>query len=263
MSQVDVYGDFYRKWRRGRWLFRFDVRYRIRRLRQVADELGLDLRGKKVLDVGFGSGHMLASFPTSCELCGVEISESAVAEARKDARFSRHAGAEFHLVPENAPERMPAGPFDIAISSHTLEHVPDDRAVLGAILERLQPGGLLLLFVPIEEPGYNPDHVRCYSLRSAVESVRAAGFEVVFAEASMLLTGHVWKVITIPSRRRWPVLKGLVDALRLATLSLVPYRAHLFFDRILARVGVGPRQAFVAGRAPGPHLHAAATPSGR
>jgi 2-polyprenyl-3-methyl-5-hydroxy-6-metoxy-1,4-benzoquinol methylase len=249
MSQTDVYRDFYRRWRGIRWFFRYDVHYRCRRLREVSDDLGLEIEDKKVLDIGFGSGHMLASFPMSCEIHGAEISESAVLEAKKDARFNNHAKSEFHLIPEGEPDRIPEGPFDIVVSSHVLEHVPNDADLLSAILDRLTPGGLFYLFVPIEDPGYNPDHVRNYSLSSIAELVGQTGFDILFSEGSMHLGGHIWKLITIPSRRGWPVLKTLVDAFRSVALSIVPYRLHLIADRILDKLGFGPRQAFIVARA--------------
>ena len=61
----------------------------------------------------------------------------------------------------------------------------------------------------------------------------------------MQINGHLWKYITIPSRRRWPVVKPIVDFLRLATLSLLPYRSIRTLDRALSHWGVGPRQALV------------------
>lgn len=247
-SQAAAYADFYGRRDALRWLFRFDVRYRCRRLVEVAHELGLDLEGRSVLDVGFGGGHLLAAFPRSCTLCGADVSRSAVERARRDPRFHRWRGARFVEVREDDPEDLPPGPFDVVLSSHTLEHVPDDRALLAAVRRRLAPGGTFFLFVPIEEPDYNPDHVRNYSVETIRERVRDAGFEVLFVEGSMHVNGHVWKVITIPSRRRWPVLRGVVDGLRLATLSALTYRGQRFFDAALDRWGFGPRQAFLVCR---------------
>lgn len=211
--------------------------------------LGVDVERRRVLDVGFGGGHLLRSFPESCELFGAEISESSVDSARRDPAYGRYLRAAFTLVPEGEPGRIPRGPFDIVLSSHTLEHVPDDRAVLAAIRERLVPRGLLCVFVPVEEPGYNPDHVRVYSVESIAERIGQAGFEVLFAEGSQHVNGHVWKILTVPSRRRWPILGPLVDVVRPALLSLLPYRGHRIADRALDWLGFGPRQAFVVAQA--------------
>jgi hypothetical protein len=64
----------------------------------------------------------------------------------------------------------------------------------------------------------------------------------------MFVNGHVWKLLTIPSRRRWPVAGSLVDALRLGVLSALSYRGLKVADRVLYRIGVGPRQLLVIAR---------------
>jgi SAM-dependent methyltransferase len=247
-NQASTYDDFYTKWKWFRWAFRVDVRYRCRRLVEVAEELDLDLENKCVLDAGFGSGHMLAQFPRSCDITGSEISHSAVESAKSDKKYSHWNSASFMLVPPEDVEGLPAGPFDVIVSSHVLEHVPDDHEHLCALRRRLKPGGVLFLFVPIEEKNYNPDHVRNYSLDTVEQLVRQTGFDVELGEGSNHVNGHIWKVLTIPSRRRWPVLKPIVDALRLATLSAIPYRLQRILDNILGFIGAGPRQAMIVAR---------------
>lgn len=244
MKQVQKYRDFYRG-RRWRWIFRFDVRYRCRRLKEVIRALHINSENKHVLDIGFGTGHLLKCLPNSCALYGAEISKSAVEEARRDHTFARWRQAKFFLVGEDADNELPPGPFDIILSSHTIEHVPDDRKLLREIYQRLRRGGLLFLFAPIEEPNYIPFHVRNYSLASLQEVVCKTGFDILLSEGSMHINGHIWKIITIPSRRQWPVLKPIVDSIRLITLSLIPYRLKRFLDAGLERLGVGPRQALV------------------
>lgn len=248
LAQSDRYQDFYSNWAAFRQLFRFDVRYRCELLQAVLQEEGHDVAGKRVLDVGFGSGAMLATFPKSCTITGAEISSSAVAKARANPELCSFAGAEFFAVDENDPTDLPAGPFDIVLSSHTLEHVRDDRVALQTMYNRLVPGGLLVVFVPIEEPDYIPFHVRNYSLQSIIARVREVGFEVERAEGSMSVNGHIWKVLTIPSRRQWPVMSKVADALRLTTLSAVPLPLLSRLDKLLFNVGVGPRQALVLAR---------------
>lgn len=101
------------------------------------------------------------------------------------------------------------------------------------------------MFVHIEEPNYIPFHVRNYSLESIVELVQSSNFKVLFSEGSMHINGHIWKLITIPSRRQWPVLKPIVDTFRLRTLSMIPYRLKRLLDNGLDKLGFGPRQGFV------------------
>jgi 2-polyprenyl-3-methyl-5-hydroxy-6-metoxy-1,4-benzoquinol methylase len=247
-SQVEVYREFYRRRAWLRWLFRFDVRYRCRRLPEVLAALGVTVEWQRVLDVGFGGGHLLRSFPKSCALVGAEISQSAVETARADPRHAAWRSAHFALVRENRSEDLPAGLFDVVLSSHTLEHVPDDRAALESYATRLAPGGILCVFVPIEESGYNPDHVRVYTVSSIAKLVETAGFEVLKAEGSLNTNGHVWKLLTVPCRRRRPILGPIADSFHFAALSMLPYEGHRFFDPLLDRAGFGPRQALVVAR---------------
>ena len=243
-DQFERYDHFYS---RTRWLqqfFRFDVRYRCRRLHEVLDELRVNREGVSVLDVGFGYGDLLASFPRTCRITGAEISETAVNAAREDSRFAAFRSASFYQVDDDA-RALPRGPFDLVISSHSLEHVPDDRHTLEAMYERVRPGGHVAVFVPIEEPDYNLFHRRVYSMQSIAERVEQAGFVLRHVEGSMYVNGHVWKLLTVPSRRRWPGVRWVSDALRASTLSLFSYAALRRADRMLFRLGFGARQALV------------------
>lgn len=248
LSQTQRYGNFYAGMGRRLSRFRFDVSYRRRRLHEVFRELGIAVEGRTILDVGFGAGDLLASFPASCRVIGVDVSTTAVASARRDERFQRFAEARFVVVPETGPERPE--PADIAITSHLLEHVPDDSALLRQLFQSLPPGGTLAVFVPIEEPDYILFHRRNYSLQSIAERVQQAGFVVQHVEGSMYVNGHVWKLLTIPSRRRWPVLGPLVDALRMSCLGALPYPLLKGLDQGLFRLGFGARQALVVARRP-------------
>ena len=244
-SQTSRYADFYGSFQRLRSLFRFDVHYRRRRTQEVLKTLGIDVGGYRILDVGFGSGDLLESFPTSCEIVGADVSKSAVTAARQNPKFRSFKNARFELIDENKPADLPEGPFDLVFSSHTLEHVLDDQATLKAMGDRLNPDGILVIFVPIEEPDYIPFHVRNYSMQSIVNLIRKVGFDLLFSEGSMHVNGHIWKVLTIPSRRQWPVMEKVVDAFRLATLSIPSYKMMRGMDAGLDKLGFGPRQALV------------------
>jgi SAM-dependent methyltransferase len=216
----------------------------------VFAELGITVIDSSVLDYGFGGGDILASFPTSCRVTGVDISTSAVAAARTDRRFSSFASSTFAAIPENDFESILPGPYDIVVSSHVLEHVHDDTKLLKTLFQRLRPGGTLAIYVPIEEADYISFHVSNYSVQSIATTVRNCGFELCHVEGSLQINGHLWKLLTIPSRRRWPVLGPTVDALRQATLSAIPYRLVRFLDRSLHLLGFGARQALVIARRP-------------
>jgi len=247
-SQLKRYAAFYAKNRRLRRLLRFDVRYRCRRLRELMNEHGIVLDGLSVCDYGFGSGDLLASLPTSCELRGLELSPSAVQAAQRDPRFSAYAKASFEVVPEHECPDLGTECHHLVLCSHVLEHAPDDFALLRSFRRMLVKNGLLIVFVPIEEPDYIPFHVRNYSLQSIATTVAQAGFDVLLVEGSMHINGHLWKLITIPSRRGWPLLGPVVDTLRQATLSTLPYPLVRGCDRVLHALDFSPRQALVLAR---------------
>jgi SAM-dependent methyltransferase len=250
LSQRERYGQFYSEARRAFSALRFDINYRKRRLHEVFRSLRIETERQLVLDVGFGSGDLLSSFPSSCRVVGVDVSCSAVRGAQRDPRFQRFAGAQFHDVPEHRPDAMPKLAADIVLSSHVLEHAQDDRELLLAMRRRLRPGGVLAVFVPIEEPDYILFHLRNYSLQSITERIAQAGFEVLHSEGNLYVNGHVWKWLTIPSRRRWPGLRHVADALRVCTLGAVPYAGLRRLDRLLFLLGAGARQALVVARRP-------------
>ncbi len=247
-SQAARYENHYSARRRVlRRLVRFDVRYRVHRLRELIHELDLEARPLSVLEVGYGNGELLASLPLPWRITGAELAWSAVRQARQDPRFRGFRGARFVQITECA-DTLPPGPFDLVLSSHVLEHVPNDAELLHAMRARLAVHGTLILFVPIEEPDYIRFHRRNYSLQSIVERVSQAGFEVTRAEGSMHVNGHVWKLLTIPSRRAWPLMGPAVDALRCTSLSLLPYRLIRATDAMMDALGFGARQALVVAR---------------
>jgi 2-polyprenyl-3-methyl-5-hydroxy-6-metoxy-1,4-benzoquinol methylase len=247
-TQKDRYKSFYSGFRTLRWFFRYDVKYRSRRLHEVFRKLKIETEGKRVLDFGFGAGHLLASFPKSCSVTGVDVSESAIENAKKDERFSQYRETRFCLVPEDDPEALPKGPFDIIVTSHALEHIYREEEVLASMHDRLVPDGIIAVYVPIEEPDYIRFHVRNYSLQSITSRVVNAGFTRLITEGSLYVNGHIWKLITIPSRRQWPVLGTIVDAVRLCVLSSLTYWGVRFFDALLSGLGFGARQALVIGK---------------
>jgi SAM-dependent methyltransferase len=249
-SQTARYERFYEGWRRLEGILRFDVRYRCRRMREVLEALDVPMRDRRVLDVGFGWGHMLLTFPTCCRISGADISPSAVATATHDRRFKRYADARFHVVREDVVTDLPEGPFDVIVCSHVLEHVPDDETLLRSLRDRLAPGGVLVVFVPIEPPDYNLVHLRAYSLQSISERVMRGGFDLLHSEGSMYVEGHVWRLVTIPERREWPVIGLAMSGIRLGLFSLVPYPVLRRMDRTLFRLGLTACQALVVARRP-------------
>lgn len=106
---------------------------------------GLDLRGKRVLDIGCGMGgpdlHLAEKH--GAHTTGIDLEpqliESAVALARTKGLQSQ---CEFMQV-EPGPLPFPDQQFDLVVSSGAFTQVPDKRGMFAECFRVLKPGGLV------------------------------------------------------------------------------------------------------------------------
>ena len=101
---------------------------------------GLDLRGKKILDVGCGLGDFIPwaenKFGTDFDYLGIDFSNGLVAAAEKRFQSQRRKFVTGTLTPQSD-----LGEFDIAVFSGTLtfkttDNIATMRSVLGSAWER-------------------------------------------------------------------------------------------------------------------------------
>lgn len=132
-----------------------------------------------VLDVGCGTGGMLAALGRFGNVTGIDRSEEALRFARE-----RNRGA----LARGTLERLPFadGSFDLVTSFDVLYHlgVSDDVGALNEIARVLRPGGLLLVRVPAFEALRSRHdeavHTRQrYGKRELTDKLRSAGLEPV------------------------------------------------------------------------------------
>jgi predicted TPR repeat methyltransferase len=100
-------------------------------------------RFRRALEAGASIGVFTEMLADSCdELLAVDVSERAVAEARKRLSGSEHVRVERRTL----PEEMPDGPFDLIVASEVLYYFTRQEmlAVLGSFERELAPGGALL-----------------------------------------------------------------------------------------------------------------------
>ncbi len=132
-----------------------------------------------VLDFGCGNGGMLPHFKrVSTAVQGVEVNDAARAIALGRG-FSVHAGLD-HL-PADAR-------FDVVVTNHVLEHVPNVVDVLRAIRRHIAPGGKLVAKLPIDDIrskhqlSWSRDdvdhHLQTWTPRLFANVLYEAGFEV-------------------------------------------------------------------------------------
>lgn len=116
--------------------------YERRKYARTLAALG-ERRFRRALEVGASIGVFTEMLARRCdELLAVDVSEAAVASARK-----RLAGAAGVTVERRTlPEEMPEGPFDLILASEVLYYLTGEEmlAALRTFEDELAPGGLLL-----------------------------------------------------------------------------------------------------------------------
>jgi len=133
--------------------------------------------GKKVLDIGCGSGVLLKQIHKHGNECfGVEISEEA-------ARLVNQAGirCEVAKVP---PLPFEDNFFDVVIATELLEHIDEDEELVEEAKRVLKPGGWFVAAVPNDwlPPEKEPSHVRAYTNTSFRKLLKKIG-EDLFVES--------------------------------------------------------------------------------
>jgi SAM-dependent methyltransferase len=123
----------------------------------LLDGSGVDLTTASLLEVGCGSGALLAHFPTPHKQ-GIEMSRQAVALATEKG-LTVTAGS-YHDV---------SGTYDLIVSFGVIEHVVSPTDFLRTLRRALKPGGRLVLGQPIQDAvSYDvffADHLHHFFLR--------------------------------------------------------------------------------------------------
>lgn len=131
----------------------------------------------RILEVGAGTGHNLAMLE---RFGNVEASElDSVARQLASERLGREVKKA--ALPDLS--MFPSDSYDMIALLDVLEHVPDDKGSLDAILKRLKPGGALLLTVPANPWMWSAHdvahhHHRRYRKSEISTLARNAGFEI-------------------------------------------------------------------------------------
>jgi SAM-dependent methyltransferase len=153
-----------------------------------------------VVDLGCGTGGNAAAFARAYRVIGVDPSRDAIALAR-----DRFPNLEFHVGPiEREAELIKEA--DIVLLNDVLEHVPDDRRVLHALLEAMQPGGRLVLTVPAQpdlwaQHDVTLGHVRRYTLESLARVWEGANAVIQFTSYLNSRLYPIARLFRLASRR--------------------------------------------------------------
>jgi len=148
--------------------------------------------GARVLDLGSGTGELLASFTNrGWERVGLDISASGVNLAR-----TAHPEVTFVLADATGDlgSVLELGSFDVVVSSETLEHVTLPRLFVANAYRALKPGGRLVISTPYNgylkhlaiallgrsdaylDPFWDWGHIKFFSVKTMSTLLWDAGF---------------------------------------------------------------------------------------
>ncbi|CAN5670393.1 class I SAM-dependent methyltransferase [soil metagenome] len=146
------------------WL-RFDFIHRILGQRRPAN----------ILEVGCGQGALGARLATYATYLGVEPDKASFSVAQQ--RVSAFGGTVINGTDEAIE---PGEQFDMVCAFEVLEHIEHDEDALASWVQRIRPGGCLLISVPAWQDRFGPmdenvGHFRRYSPDELSRKLVAAG----------------------------------------------------------------------------------------
>jgi SAM-dependent methyltransferase len=101
----------------------------------------IELRAKRILDIGCGLGMYVSRFRQfSDDVYGVDVDPDKIAQASEWLPNLRVSAAE-ELPFEDAS-------FDVILLNEVIEHVDDDRRAIQEAYRVLAPGGLIVIYAP-------------------------------------------------------------------------------------------------------------------
>jgi ubiquinone biosynthesis O-methyltransferase len=102
----------------------------------------VDLRGRRVLDAGCGTGRATAALAgRGADVVAIDLGERLVARTRRRCACRPLVGSVMVLP-------FPDATFDVVLSTEVIEHVPDPALAVKEFARVLKPGGHLVLSTP-------------------------------------------------------------------------------------------------------------------
>jgi len=193
---------------------------------------------RSFLEAGCGTGYVLSGVAAANPSLAVTGGEVATEGLGIAARRTPRAV----LIQMDARHIPFQGEFDVVGAFDVIEHIEDDRAVLGELRKSVVPGGGLLLTVPQHpslwsEYDARAHHVRRYRAAELREKVAAAGFEILKLTSFVTLLLPFMYASRLAQRapgKDYDPLAGL----KLSRWLNVSLEKVLDFERVLIRAGL-------------------------
>lgn len=137
------------------------------------------------LDAGCGRGlYTRILIKRSQRVAALDYSENSINTLKRRLGHLPHLSLYVGSA-DNLP--FEAEQFDLVLHCEVLEHIENDRKVLSEIFRVLQPGGRLIISVPVPPAPYNDsEHVReGYTLDEISQLLQNSGFEILRHEYCM------------------------------------------------------------------------------
>jgi phosphatidylethanolamine/phosphatidyl-N-methylethanolamine N-methyltransferase len=100
--------------------------------------------GDRVLEVGVGTGINVSLYPASCQVTGIDLSDSMLEKAR--ARVARFGARNIRLQQMDAEAlTFPDNSFDIVYAPYLVSVVPDPVQVASEMRRVCRPGGRVIV----------------------------------------------------------------------------------------------------------------------
>ena len=106
---------------------------------------GIDLSGKVVLDVGFGTGGpaiALVNQHRAARVVGIDVEAQLRERAAKNVDAAGLSGRIELRIVEPGPFPLDDGAFDVVFSKDSMVHIPDKPALFRDVMRVLKPGGV-------------------------------------------------------------------------------------------------------------------------
>ncbi len=191
----------------------------------------LPQRGR-LLDVGCADGYFLElARADGWEVMGLEISEE----------MARKASGRLNIPIATSLDGLSPGELDAITMWEVLEHLPDPVAELRRLVQRLRPGGFLMLSTP------NAGHWQALRAPETWTAYRPPAHLVLFTADSLRLAlekaglsiARIWKVSPLPPLPGWLQQATFPLARALADGSARPWMLALMLWRGVRLLGWG------------------------